>query len=177
MEAAPDPPSEPPPPPEELAIEGLLDEVFSAPKQRRMHYSMKQKRDVLLATLGLGIREAARVQKIPRRTLESWLEKKEDIFAFRGSEKTLSRASGRPEIIPFKVELIAFMKDKRRESLPLTASIMAAYIRDEYSEWQEDYAAGKKDIYTAYQSLQRLLQRFAYRHGFVQRTPHGLKRT
>ncbi|KUF98716.1 Dimodular nonribosomal peptide synthase [Phytophthora nicotianae] len=140
-----------------------------------MHYSMKQKRDVLLATLGLGIREAARVQKIPRRTLESWLEKKEDIFAFRGSEKTLSRASGRPEIIPFKVELIAFMKDKRRESLPLTASIMAAYIRDEYSEWQEDYAARKKDIYTAYQSLQRLLQRFAYRHGFVQRTPHGLK--
>ncbi|ETI41914.1 hypothetical protein F443_12888, partial [Phytophthora nicotianae P1569] len=51
MEAAPDPLSEPPPPPEELAIEGLLDEVFSAPKQRRMHYSMKQKRDVLLATL------------------------------------------------------------------------------------------------------------------------------
>ncbi|ETP00108.1 hypothetical protein F441_22470, partial [Phytophthora nicotianae CJ01A1] len=86
---------------------------------------MKQKRDVLLATLGLGTREAARVQKNPHRTLESWREKKENIFAFRGSEKTLSRAPGRPEIIPFKVELIVFMKDKRRESLPLTASIIA----------------------------------------------------
>ncbi|ETP32919.1 hypothetical protein F442_18472 [Phytophthora nicotianae P10297] len=52
---------------------------------------------------------------------------------------------------------------------------MAAYVRAEHSEWLEDYAAGKKDIYTAYQSLQRLLQRVAYRNGFVQRTTHGLK--
>ncbi|KAE9129244.1 hypothetical protein PF005_g5206 [Phytophthora fragariae] len=34
---------------------------------------------------------------------------------------------------------------------------------------------GKKDAATAYESLLRLLRRFAYRHGFVQRTPSGLK--
>ncbi|KAE8960830.1 hypothetical protein PR001_g30250 [Phytophthora rubi] len=49
---------------------------------------------------------------------------------------------------------------------------MASYVRDEHSEWLEGYISGKKDAFTAYQSLLRLLRRFAYRHGFVQRTPH-----
>eukprot|EP00644_Phytophthora_capsici_P001164 jgi/Phyca11/129679/e_gw1.86.144.1 len=178
-----DPPPEPPPvrrpdppsPPEMVVITGLLDEVYSEPKQRRMHYTMKQKRHALIATQGLSQREAARSQKIPRRTLDSWRKKEGDIFAFRGSEKTMSRAPGRREIIPFSAMLVTFMKETRRESLPLTASIMAAYIREEHSEWLESYSKDKKDTYTAYLSLQRLLQRFAYRHGFVQRTPHGLK--
>ncbi|POM78778.1 hypothetical protein PHPALM_3654 [Phytophthora palmivora] len=53
---------------------------------------------------------------------------------------------------------------------------MAACIREERSGWLLDsYTEGKKDQFTAYQSLHRLLRRFAYRHGFVQRTPHGLK--
>ncbi|POM75176.1 Hypothetical protein PHPALM_7757 [Phytophthora palmivora] len=67
------------------------------------------------------------------------------------------------------------MKDTRRESRPLTALLMAAYIREEHSGWLDSYTEGKKDQFTAYQSLHRLLRRFAYRHGFVQRTPHGLK--
>ncbi|KAE8999346.1 hypothetical protein PR002_g18485 [Phytophthora rubi] len=50
---------------------------------------------------------------------------------------------------------------------------MASYVRDEHSEWLEGYISGKKDAFTANQSFLRLLRRFAYRHGFVQRTPHG----
>ncbi|KAE9040527.1 hypothetical protein PR001_g7028 [Phytophthora rubi] len=91
------------------------------------------------------------------------------------NEKTLSRAPGRPESIPFSEDLITFMKDVRRESQPLTAATMASYVRDEHSEWLEGYISGKKDAFTANQSFLRLLRRFAYRHGFVQRTPHGLK--
>ncbi|KAE9304947.1 hypothetical protein PR003_g21625 [Phytophthora rubi] len=51
---------------EEAAIASLIDEVYTHPKQRRMHYSIKQKRHALLATEGLSQREAARAQKIPR---------------------------------------------------------------------------------------------------------------
>ncbi|OWZ18516.1 hypothetical protein PHMEG_0007377 [Phytophthora megakarya] len=67
------------------------------------------------------------------------------------------------------------MKDARHESLPLTASMMATYVRQEHPDWLAEYAAAKKAQFTAYQSLLRLLQRFTYRHGFTQRTSHGLK--
>eukprot|EP00644_Phytophthora_capsici_P000483 jgi/Phyca11/100252/e_gw1.4.935.1 len=87
----------------------------------------------------------------------------------------MPRAPGRREMIPFSAVLVTFMKETRRESLSLTASIMAAYIPEEHSEWLESYSKDKKDTYTAYLSLQRLLRRFEYRHGFVQRTSHGLK--
>ncbi|KAE8951034.1 hypothetical protein PR001_g33902, partial [Phytophthora rubi] len=64
------------------------------------------------------------------------------------------------------------MKDTRRDSEVLTAKTMASSVRDVYPDWLESYIQGKKD--TAYESLLRLLRRFAYRHGFVQRTPSGL---
>ncbi|KAE8997306.1 hypothetical protein PR003_g19713 [Phytophthora rubi] len=68
------------------------------------------------------------------------------------------------------------MKDARRDSEVLTAKTMACYVRDQYPDWLESYMVGKKDAATAYESLLRLLWRFAYRHGFVQRTPSGLKK-
>ncbi|KAK1939167.1 hypothetical protein P3T76_008551 [Phytophthora citrophthora] len=70
---------------------------------------------------------------------------------------------------------ITFMKGICRGSQPLTASIMASYVRDEHAEWLEDNLKEKKDAATTYKSLLRFLRRFAYRYGFVQRTPHALK--
>ncbi|KAG3034613.1 hypothetical protein PC123_g3006 [Phytophthora cactorum] len=52
---------------------------------------------------------------------------------------------------------------------------MASFVRDEYPELLEGYVHGKKDTDAAYESLLRLLRRFAYRHGFVQRTSCRLK--
>ncbi|OWY95015.1 hypothetical protein PHMEG_00035099 [Phytophthora megakarya] len=143
------------------ALVALIDDVFSQQNNRRRHYSMKQKRDALVATEGMSQRKAASTQGVSRWTFTT--------------EKALSRAPDRPEILPFKVELITFMKDTRRDSRSLTASIMASYIRDEHASWVDGYVKEKKDTSTAYESLLRLLRRFAYRHGFVQRTPHGLK--
>ncbi|OWZ08351.1 hypothetical protein PHMEG_00019125 [Phytophthora megakarya] len=177
MEAADEEFSQPPPPStalqkvEEIATTGLLDE----PKKRRKHYTIKEKRRVLLALKGLSQRKAAQAQNISRWTIDTWRKSKDNIFSLKGSEKTLSQAPGRPEIIAFRGELIVFMKDARRESQPRTASLMAGYIREEHPGWLDSYAEEKKDRFTAYQSLLRLIQRFAYRHGFVQRTPHGLK--
>ncbi|KAK1940063.1 hypothetical protein P3T76_008386 [Phytophthora citrophthora] len=170
MDAATTPPSRSPGPPiprspdpppvepalqvvEATSVEGLVEEVFSSQKKRRRHYSSKQKREVLQASEGLSQRKAASSQGVPRWTLTTWIQCKEDIFAFRGSEKVLSRAPGRPEILPFRVELITFMKDTCRGSHPLTASIMASYVRDEHAEWLEDYLNEKKDAAAAYESL------------------------
>ncbi|OWZ02394.1 hypothetical protein PHMEG_00026056 [Phytophthora megakarya] len=102
---------------------------------------MKQKRGALLAIEGLSEREADRAQNIPR-----------------GSEKTILRAPGRPEITLFKVELITFMKDASRESRPLTFSFMVSYVRDEHPVWLQSYTEKKKDTFTAYESLLRLLR-------------------
>ncbi|KAK1938296.1 hypothetical protein P3T76_009446 [Phytophthora citrophthora] len=160
MEAATTPPPSDPPPVEPAlqvveatSVEGLVEEVFPSQKKRRRHYSIKQKREVLQASEGLSQRKAASSQGVPRWTLTTWIQCKEDIFAFRGSEKVLSRAPGRPEILPFCVELITSMKDTRRGSHPLTASIMTSYVRDEHAEWLEDYLNEKKDAATAYESL------------------------
>ncbi|ETO79200.1 hypothetical protein F444_06078 [Phytophthora nicotianae P1976] len=49
------------------------------------------------------------------------------------SEKTLSRALGRPESVLFGMELITYMKDTRRDCLPLTARSLGAIVRDSYS--------------------------------------------
>ncbi|KAE9157926.1 hypothetical protein PF004_g32043, partial [Phytophthora fragariae] len=148
---------------------------ISAGKQHRKHYSMKKKRAVLRATEGMSEREAARTQGIPRWTLNDWRKSADDIFDYKGSEKTLSRTPGRRELVPFGIELITFMKDTRRDSEMLTAKTMASFVRDVYPDWLESNIQGKKDTATAYESLLRLLRRFAYRHGFVQRTPSGLK--
>ncbi|OWZ06406.1 hypothetical protein PHMEG_00021345 [Phytophthora megakarya] len=85
-------------------------------------------------------------------------EGERDHLAFRGSEKTILRAPGRPEITLFKVELITFMKDASRESRPLTFSFMVSYVRDEHPVWLQSYTEKKKDTFTAYESLLRLLR-------------------
>ncbi|KAE9106216.1 hypothetical protein PF005_g13090 [Phytophthora fragariae] len=119
-------------------------------KKRCKHYSFKMKR-------------------------ERPAQKKEEIFAFTGSEKTLSRSPGRPETVPFGMEIIMYMKDTRRDRLSLTARSMAAFARESYLDWLRLYVEDKKDASTAYESLLRLLRCFAYHHGFMQRTPSGLK--
>ncbi|ETO77007.1 hypothetical protein F444_07749 [Phytophthora nicotianae P1976] len=97
-------------------------------------------------------------------------EKKEEIFAFEGSEKTLSRAPGRPESVLFGMELITYVEDTRCDCLLLTARAMTAIVRDCYFVWLLLYVKDEKDASTAYESLFRLLPRFVYHHGIVQQT-------
>ncbi|KAG6953837.1 hypothetical protein JG687_00012176 [Phytophthora cactorum] len=92
-------------------------------------------------------REAARTQGIPRWTLNDWLKTKEEIFAYAGSGKKLSRGSGRREIVPFGIELVTFMKDTRRDCEVLTAKIMAGFVRDQHPDWLQSYLEGKRHRY------------------------------
>ncbi|KAG6952016.1 hypothetical protein JG688_00013476, partial [Phytophthora aleatoria] len=67
----------------------------------------------LASDRGMSKRAGDRAQGFPRWTISDWRKKKEDIFAFVGSEKTLSRAPGRPESVPYGIERITYMKDTR----------------------------------------------------------------
>ncbi|KAG6941710.1 hypothetical protein JG687_00019488 [Phytophthora cactorum] len=151
-----------------------LDEVTaSTPVSGVTAATTNEKRAVLRAIEGMGEREASRTQETPCWALKDWRKSPESIFGYTGSEKTMVRTPGRHEVIPFGIELITFMKDTRRDSEVLKAKTMAIFVRDEYHEWLEGYVEGKKDTIIAYESLLRLLRRFSYRHGFVQRTPSG----
>ncbi|KAE8888097.1 hypothetical protein PF005_g6529 [Phytophthora fragariae] len=103
-------------------------------KRLRKHYTIKKKRAVLQAIKGKTEREAAWSEGIQRWTLNDWRKDEESTFAYEGSEKTLSRAPGCPETVPFSGELITFIKDARRDSEVLTAKTMACYVRDQYPE-------------------------------------------
>ncbi|ETM97934.1 hypothetical protein F441_07715 [Phytophthora nicotianae CJ01A1] len=153
----------------ELAAVDTLVAAISGKKLRK-RYSFRMKREVLQATDDMSEREAARPQGIPRWTICDWRKKKEEIFAFEGSEKTLSRAPGRPESVLFGMELITYVEDTRCDCLPLTARAMTAIVRDCYFVWLLLYVKDEKDASTAYESLFRLLPRFVYRHGIVQQT-------
>ncbi|KAK1938264.1 hypothetical protein P3T76_009414 [Phytophthora citrophthora] len=149
--------------------------AVSASIVRRKHYSIHTKHAVILGTEGMSVRAAAKAFGVLRRTLTDWVAEKENHFAFQGSENTPARTPWRTESIPFSPELLTYMKDQRRADQALTTTRMVQFIRSSYLQWLTEYTENKKDTSTAYDSLFRLLRRFAYRHGFTQRTPHGLK--
>ncbi|KAG6943794.1 hypothetical protein JG688_00017429 [Phytophthora aleatoria] len=149
----------------ELAsVDALIAAGTTGGKKHRMNYSFMKKQEVLQATVGMSERAADRAQAFPHWTISDWRKNKEDIFAFVGSEKTLSRAPGRPESVPVGIELITYMKDTRQDWFLLTARSMAVFVRESYPEWLQMYVGDKKNACTAYESLLRLLRRFAYRH-------------
>ncbi|KAK1929640.1 hypothetical protein P3T76_014857 [Phytophthora citrophthora] len=149
----------------------------TARTKHRHHYSVKLKRQVLTAldTEQLSLRVASRKFGVPRRTASNWVKEKRNIFSIKGSEKTLARTTGTPELIPFSTQLVTYMKDIRRTNQPLTTTKMAHYIKTEHLHWIAAYTATKVREDAAYESLLRLMRRFAYRHGFSRRRPHGLK--
>ncbi|GMF30824.1 unnamed protein product [Phytophthora fragariaefolia] len=132
-----------------VALQAINAQI-STGKQHRKHYSIKKKRDVLRATEGMNEREAVRTQGIPRWTINDWRKSADDVFGYKGSEKTLSRTPGRRELVPFGIELITLMKDTRRDSEVLTAKTMASFVRNVYPDWLESYIHGKNDTATAY---------------------------
>ncbi|KAG3137968.1 hypothetical protein PC128_g25660 [Phytophthora cactorum] len=122
-----------------------------------MNYSFVKKQQVLQATVGTSERAADRAQAFPHWTISDWRKNKEDILAFVGSEKTLSRAPGRPESVPVGIELITYMKDTRQDWFLLTARSMAVFVRESYPEWLQMYVGDKKNASTAYESCSGVL--------------------
>ncbi|KAF0756593.1 hypothetical protein AaE_004574, partial [Aphanomyces astaci] len=70
--------------------------------------------------------------------------------------------------IPFKNEMLSFMKDVRRDEHILTSMHMITFMKTYHAAWLADYKLGKRD---PYKSLLKLCQDFARRHNFSQRVP------
>ncbi|KAK1929095.1 Tigger transposable element-derived protein 4 [Phytophthora citrophthora] len=90
--------------------------------KRRKHYSVKLKRQVLTALEQLSLRAASRKFGVPRRTASDCVKEKENIFSFKGSEKTMARTTGTPELIPFSTEIVTYTKDIGCTDQPLTTT-------------------------------------------------------
>ncbi|KAF0724524.1 hypothetical protein Ae201684P_012638 [Aphanomyces euteiches] len=73
---------------------------------------------------------------------------------------------GAKPIIPDPHELAIFVRDLHREELPVTSGHMIKFLRMNHKEWLEEYMSSRK---SRYQSLLRLLQRFADRYDFSRR--------
>ncbi|KAF0709046.1 hypothetical protein AaE_012998 [Aphanomyces astaci] len=98
-----------------------------------------------------NVHNVSKLLGIPRRTIRSWIDQKDDILAFDGNKKRMKLSpGGRPDPVGL-LECIKEMRNKRFQT-----------------DWLRTYLA-RKSLGTGYQSILRLLQRFCHRHGFSRR--------
>ncbi|KAH9151337.1 hypothetical protein AeRB84_006025, partial [Aphanomyces euteiches] len=125
----------------------------------------------LFSTMDIpNIKQFCREQDTPRQTFSGWLTKSSTYMNCHATAKQKSLGGlGQVESIPFGNELVTFMKDVRREEHVLTTAHMITWIKTHHGKWLDRYIAMKKDDASGYNTLMRLCQRFAHRHGFSQR--------
>ncbi|CAK4111268.1 unnamed protein product [Aphanomyces euteiches] len=85
-----------------------------------------------------------------------------DFIGSKTRRRNTGNGGAKPNI-PDPHELAIFVRDLRREELPVTSGHMIKFLRINHKEWLEEYMSSRK---SGYQSLLRLLQRFADRCDF-----------
>ncbi|RHY40403.1 hypothetical protein DYB38_008463, partial [Aphanomyces astaci] len=139
----------------------------------RLHRKRGYERAVRLQVLELvetsNVHNVSKLLGIPRCTIRSWIDQKDDILAFDGNKKRMKLSpGGRPESFPDPVGLLEFIKEMRVRERALTSAHMITWTKRFQSDWLRTYIAGKA-LGTSYQGILRLLQRFCHRHGFSRR--------
>ncbi|RHY95819.1 hypothetical protein DYB35_002836 [Aphanomyces astaci] len=129
--------------------------TLSTLRLRRKRYEMAVRLQVLELVETSNVHNVSKLLGIPRRTIRSWIDQKDDILAFDGNKKRMKLSlGGNPESFPDPVGLLEFIKEMR--------------VRRFQTDWLRTYLAGKA-LGTGYQGILRLLQRFCHRHGFSRR--------
>ncbi|RLN91799.1 hypothetical protein DYB28_006570 [Aphanomyces astaci] len=133
-------------------------------------YSLGEKRELLIKfdALGWSSRKFCAEFLVPRATWARWRKLRAKLTTTQRNLKRRSLSGQGKTIIPFKNELLAFMKDVRREEHILTSMHMVTYMKTHHKQWLDQYKATKKDPYKA---ILGLCQAFARRHRFSQRVP------
>ncbi|RHY83178.1 hypothetical protein DYB35_008734 [Aphanomyces astaci] len=113
---------------------------------------------------------------IPRRTIRSWADQRDDILAYTGNKKRMKLSpGGRSESFPDPTGLVEFIAEMRARDGALTTTHIINWIKRFQPDWLRLYLADKEPG-MAYQSLLRLLQLFCNRHGYSrQRAGHTKK--
>ncbi|RQM31164.1 hypothetical protein B5M09_013627 [Aphanomyces astaci] len=98
-------------------------------------------------------------------SVPEWIRDKPSLLGFQGSKtrKKNARPNGAKPIIPDSADLVTYLKDLRRDEKAVTSSQTMQFLRAGHMAWIQDYMATRA---SGYNSLLRLLQKFADRHGF-----------
>ncbi|ETV71550.1 hypothetical protein H257_13214 [Aphanomyces astaci] len=113
---------------------------------------------------------------IPRSTIRSWFDQRDEFTAFQGNKKRMKVSpGGRREMFPDPKGLVDFIVEMRVRERALTTTHIINWIKRYQSQWLRLYLVDKQ-AGTGYQSLLRLLQQFCRRHGCSrQRAGHRKK--
>ncbi|RHY17360.1 hypothetical protein DYB36_011876 [Aphanomyces astaci] len=147
--------------------------------RRPTQYPISTKLEAIGLLESMSCREVARVLKVPRRTIRSWLAERLELLAYDGNKKNNKlEPGGRYKEFPDPPGLVEFITHVRDNERVLTTTHMITWIKVNQREWFLNYLATQKPD-AAYNSLLKLLQRFCNRHGFSRYRPtkNKLKQT
>ncbi|CAK4701020.1 hypothetical protein LEN26_013462 [Aphanomyces euteiches] len=145
-------------------------------KKHRIRPTIAQKLVAISIVEASNVREAVAITGYDERRLRAWVQAKEKLRVFDGSttrKKNTGKCGGKP-ILPDPNALALYVRDLRREERAVTSGHMINFLRMNHSEWIESYVATRKD---GYNSLLRLLQKFAERYDFTRQRICRQKRT
>ncbi|KAF0705748.1 hypothetical protein AaE_014381 [Aphanomyces astaci] len=148
---------------------------MSATKGKQTRYTNGQRKQLLArfrASNGTSERQFCRDNKISRGTWQDWRSRESAIMASkRHSRHATLGGQGRRELLPFKDDLLAYMRDKRDSEEHLRVFHLMRWVNTNHKEWLVQYPASKKNEAVAYQSFRSLMHRFADRHRFRHHCP------
>ncbi|RLO00177.1 hypothetical protein DYB28_010025, partial [Aphanomyces astaci] len=139
-------------------------------------YAISVKLDALAMMASMSDYKVSENLGIPRRTIRSWFDQRDEITAFQGNKKRMKVSpGGRREMFPDPEGLVDFIVEMRVRERALTTTHIINWIKRYQSQWLRLYLVDKQTG-TGYQSLLRLLQQFCRRHGYSrQRAGHRKK--
>ncbi|RHY85252.1 hypothetical protein DYB35_014040 [Aphanomyces astaci] len=112
------------------------------PRRRHQTYTIGEKRKLLALfdELNISSREFCKRKDIPRSTRMDWLKARQKLSTaiINAKRKTLGGQGARPTM-PFKNELLSFIKDVHREEHILTSMHMITYMKTHQAAWLEAY--------------------------------------
>ncbi|RHY58785.1 hypothetical protein DYB30_004537 [Aphanomyces astaci] len=143
---------------------------MSATKGKQTRYTNGQRKQLLArfrASNGTSERQFCRDNKISRGTRQDWRSRESAIMASkRHSRHATLGGQGRRQLLPFKDDLLAYMRAKRDSEEHLRVFHLMRWVNTNHKEWLVQYPASKKNEAVAYQSFRSLMHRFADRNRF-----------
>ncbi|RHY91674.1 hypothetical protein DYB35_008259 [Aphanomyces astaci] len=152
---------------------------MSTTKGKQTRYTNGQRKQLLArfrASNGTSERQFCRDNKI---SCGTWQDCRSRESAIMASKRHIRHATlggqGRRELLPFKDDLLAYMRAKHDSEEHLRVFHLMRWVNTNHKEWLVQYLASKKNEAVAYQSFRSLMHRFADRHRFRHRVPCASK--
>ncbi|RHY11952.1 hypothetical protein DYB25_008920 [Aphanomyces astaci] len=145
------------------------------PKRQQRRYTNGERKACLnefSATTAISGRDFCRRTNIAYSTWRDWQARRDKILASRRhSRHATLGGQGLQELIPFKDEPLAYMRDWRGSERYVRVFHLMRWVKANKMAWLVQYLSSKTSDAVAYKSFRTLLLRFSYRHRFRHRIP------